>query len=267
MKHAFYMLAFLFVVNVSFAQNVEVQGKLKVVDGTQGVNKVFVSDANGEGKWITNRQLMINQQKDMIGGPQRLIDWGFSVWELWYGGVPHSKIQGLKLPNSSADIQNARYVVMLDTAEIDPTYETLITGIEFHIGGVWACTNTAISGANSPTNGIQNTADIIAGCPVPPNPSHTFSTLTAYMNSSGDTGWWIASETEATMMYNQLISLGKWAPWDANGQLTYYWTSTESSGVNEATRAKRINRITGVINDELKSFLATALTLKKLNYQ
>jgi hypothetical protein len=202
----------------------------------------------------------------MIGGPQRLIDWGFTPWELWHGGVPHGKIQGLKLPNSNANLENARYVVMLDTAGTDPTYETLITGIEYHLGGIWACTNTAISGANSSTNGIQNTADVIAGCPVPPNPSHTFKTLTNYMNSTGDTGWWIASEAEATMMYNQLIAPGKWTPLH-NNTLTYYWTSTEASGANEATRAKRINRLTGVINEEPKTFVSSAFNLKKLNYQ
>ena len=266
MKNWIVMVVFL-AGGVMYGQNVEVLGKLKVVDGTQGVDKVFISDANGEGKWITQRQLMINQQKDMIGGPQRLIDWGFSVWELWYGGVSHSKLQGLKLPNSDALPWDARYVVMLDTAQVDPTYETLITGIEYHIGGIWACANTAMPGANSLTDGIQNTADVISGCPVPPNPTHTFKSLTDYMNTSGDNGWWIASEAEATMMYNQLIAPGKWTPWNGNQQLTYYWTSTESSGANEATRARRINRLTGVVSDELKTFIGSAFNLKKLNFQ
>jgi uncharacterized protein (TIGR02145 family) len=36
---------------IAFSQNVEVQGSIKVVDGTQGINKVLTSDADGLASW------------------------------------------------------------------------------------------------------------------------------------------------------------------------------------------------------------------------
>ncbi len=63
MKHSFYMLAFLFVVNVSFAQNVEIQGDLKLVNGTQGDGKFLMSDAEGKSNWITSDRILIESLK------------------------------------------------------------------------------------------------------------------------------------------------------------------------------------------------------------
>jgi uncharacterized protein (TIGR02145 family) len=36
---------------IAFSQNVEVQGSVKIVDGTQGINKVLTSDADGLASW------------------------------------------------------------------------------------------------------------------------------------------------------------------------------------------------------------------------
>jgi len=36
---------------IAFSQNVEVQGSIKIIDGTQGINKVLTSDADGLASW------------------------------------------------------------------------------------------------------------------------------------------------------------------------------------------------------------------------
>ena len=51
MKKPFYI--FLLCPLIAFSQNVEVEGSIKIVDGTQGVNKVLTSDADGLASWQT----------------------------------------------------------------------------------------------------------------------------------------------------------------------------------------------------------------------
>ena len=43
---------------VSPTEKLEINGSIKIVDGTQGAGKVLVSDANGKGSWVTNVALV-----------------------------------------------------------------------------------------------------------------------------------------------------------------------------------------------------------------
>ena len=52
MKNLYFIIYFLTFPFYLFSQNVEVQGSLKIVDGTQGENKVLTSDADGLASWM-----------------------------------------------------------------------------------------------------------------------------------------------------------------------------------------------------------------------
>jgi hypothetical protein len=51
MKKYFYIILILLSPLFVFSQNLEVQGSIKIIDGTQGMNKVLTSDANGLASW------------------------------------------------------------------------------------------------------------------------------------------------------------------------------------------------------------------------
>ncbi len=51
MKNVLFILIALVIPIIAIGQNVEVQGSLKIVDGTQGINKVLTSDGDGLASW------------------------------------------------------------------------------------------------------------------------------------------------------------------------------------------------------------------------
>ena len=93
MKNVFYFL-FLFIASISSAQNVEIQGNLKIVNGTQGAGKFLMSDAAGNSNWVTSDRLLIESQKLKKGGIQRLLDWGIDPMTLYQNGIPTDSIYG-----------------------------------------------------------------------------------------------------------------------------------------------------------------------------
>jgi len=248
-----------------YAQSVEVLGKLKVVDGTQGAGKVFVSDGNGEGKWLSKVQYLIDLHKDLPGGGQRLYDWGYTPMQLWQYGVAYDSLMGILLP---ADIHGFRYaIVRLDTGNVYP-YTMLVTGVQCVTWQSWGCNTTAITGANSPSNGKQNQIDFLAGCPNPPNANNIFRQLLNIYPSSA--GWYIASMDEASLIYNKLIVNNRYKGYTTDGgdfctgPNNLWWTSTEASGADESTKAYVINVETGVVSLALKTSNIRAMVLKEI---
>lgn len=53
MKKHFYIFLALLSPLIAFSQNVKVEGSIKIVDGTEGINKVLTSDADGLASWQT----------------------------------------------------------------------------------------------------------------------------------------------------------------------------------------------------------------------
>ncbi len=261
MKHLFYMLALLFVVNVSFAQNVEIQGQLKLVNGTHGDGKVLVSDDDGVSKWISPTELLIRQFEHRKDGVKRLISWGISAVELWEEGVPYDSIIGLNI-NLSTQTQYDEYIFYVDTLDIYPfEYLTSVTPIFTYAR--WACPTTEINGADGQLlgNGHQNTIDVLNQCPNPPDGQSIF---TQYINTnSGIPNIHIASNEEATRIYNVVVASGINPSYFNHNNV--YWTSTEAEAPNAATRAKAINmqNNTGTISEIPKTTETRAIIVRR----
>lgn len=260
MKHTFYILALLFVVNVSFAQNVEVLGNLKIVNGTQGVDKVLTSDSAGNTTWKTPTQVLISQQKYAKGGIQRMLDWGIDPMTLWQNGISADSIYG-KTINPGGSISGSSsypsYIYFIDTLDLYPTWKWLAAIMyptPFSVSPrVWGCSGTAIPGAQGENflDGIQNTTDYLAGC----NASSTvFSNILP-------TGFSMASKGDAAMIIQNAVITGTWniIPFTSN-----WWTSTEASGADETTKAWAISS-TGVLSLQNKTFTSYGLAFKAFN--
>lgn len=254
MKHAFYMLAFLFVVNVSFAQNVEVQGNLKIINGNQGAGKFLMSDAAGNSNWVTSDRLLIESQKLKKGGIQRLLDWGIDPMALYQNGIPTDSIYGKvygKEPSGSNGLIG-RVIFVLDTLD---QYPWMFVGVS--ASGLaynsWGCSGTAITGAQGENflDAYQNTADHLSQC--------TQSNM-IFTNAQLYGGWKVASKADALLIYQNAMVKGKWNP--SYLQYPNIWTSTEASGADEATKAWIMNKTTGAFSLGLKSINLIAFAIK-----
>lgn len=240
------------------AQEVEVIGDLKITNGSQGQGKVLVSDENGLSNWMSKTDLLIDLHKDLDGGLERLIMWGISPVEMWNFGVPYDSLIGVNI-STSTNFGDNNYIFYIDTLDIH-SFEYLATANEGATYNSWACDGNNITGADSQLlgDGYQNTQDVITDCPSPPNSSSIF---TQYVNAGSDVH--IASVDEASLIYTTLILPGIYDPSNGNG--TVYWTSSEAQGVNEATHAMVIDKSTGAISEELKSFSTRAILVKQVN--
>lgn len=260
MKHDFYMLAFLFVVNVSFAQNVEILGDLKLVNGTQGAGKFLMSDAAGNSNWLTSDRILIESLKLKKGGIQRLLDWGIDPLTMWQNGVRADSIYG-KIINPGGGLQVNLYpafVYFIDTLDINPSWKWL-AAVQYpspYTGSgswVWGCSGTAIPGAQGENflDGIQNTTDRLAGCT---------ATNTAFSFGSGiaPTGFSMASKADAAMIIQNAVITGTW---NLTFPTTPHWTSTEGTGVDEATKVWAISN-TGVLTLQNKTATSVGLAFK-----
>lgn len=236
------------------AQEVEVIGDLKIVNGSQGEGNVLVSDADGVSKWISKDILFIEQFKDKPDGVKKLIEWGFSPIDIMATGVEYDSLLAIPFPalGSSA---NFRHIFFIDTSNVYP-FEYLMVGEEAFTYSNWACSGTAITGADGTAqgDGEQNTLDVLSDCPTPP------SVFTQSLNVPGG-GFYIASEGEAQLIYTEVIAPGYYSPAFPNNNK--YWTSTEGTGANEATHAKVLDISTGIISEEEKTFSTRALLVKK----
>jgi hypothetical protein len=255
MKHLFLLILFsqLFIAK---AQNVEILGDLKLVNGTQGEGKILISDEDGVASWVTKTDLLIDLHKDLIGGLVRLINWGITPITLWEAGVPYDSLIGLNIdidPNNGVN----EFIFFVDTLDIYP-FSVLTTGRDGFTYGPWGCTG-AITGADgiSIGDGSQNSTDVRNQCPAPPNANIVFWQIT-----NAGPSWSIASSEEAQMIYDLLISPGIYEPID--GPINEYWTSSEAQGANEATHAMMIDKTTGVIAERLKTVVSRAFTVRQI---
>ena len=255
MKQKILLLLLLFPV-LLIAQNVIVDGNLKINNGSQGEGKVLVSDADGLSSWVTKTDLLIDLHKDLNDGLVRLINWGISPITLWEAGIPYDSLIGL---NIDIDINNGvdEFIFFVDTLDIYP-FSVLTAGRAGFTYGPWGCTG-AITGADGTSigDGSQNSTDVRNQCPAPPNANIVFWQIT-----NAGPSWSIASTEEAQMIYDLLISPGIYEPFD--GPTDEYWTSSEAQGVNEATHAMMIDKTTGVISERLKTEVSRAFTVRQI---
>lgn len=92
----------------------------------------------------------------------------------------------------------------------------------------WGCSGVNISGADSAGigYGLMNTSDIVQGC------TDLFGAayqVDNYVDPLGFTDWYLPSEQELLLAYQNLHTIGI-----GNFQDDYYWTSTESSNLGSA---------------------------------
>ncbi len=256
MKTKLIVLFTLMITQVMQAQEVEIIGSLKIDNGSQGDGKVLMSDENGVANWVSSNTLLIEMHKNLEGGLVSLINWGIQPTELIDNGVAYDSIIGLDVYSG---IGNGifEYIFYIDTLDVY-SWNYLTAGKTGFIYNNWACQTTAVSGADSANfgDGEQNTNDVITNCPSPPDPASAF---TQQLTNSGPNTH-IASSEEALLIYDLLIEPGIYEPW--NGQ-NNFWTSTEASGANEATRSMAISKVNGSLFEVVKTTQMPAMVVER----
>ena len=92
-------------------------------------------------------------------------------------------------------------------------------------GAEWGCYGTNITGADSTTDGAQNTADILAaGCesgnPPAPGGNPVAANLVDAYSLNGYDDWYLPSKDELNSLYSQKAIVGGFASY-------FYWSSSE----------------------------------------
>lgn len=82
----------------------------------------------------------------------------------------------------------------------------------------WGCYGTAISGADSTTNGAQNTVDIVNGC----STSGIAARLCSDSTEGGYADWYLPAKDQLNTLYAQQATVGGFLPY-------IYWSSSEYS--------------------------------------
>ena len=85
----------------------------------------------------------------------------------------------------------------------------------------WGCYATTITGADSNTNGAQNTIDIVAGCSTSGIPARLCSDL----SSGGYSDWYLPAKDQLNTLYTQRATVGGFTT-------SVYWSSTEFSSID-----------------------------------
>lgn len=85
----------------------------------------------------------------------------------------------------------------------------------------WGCYGTTISGADSTTDGAQNTIDIVNGCAEASRAARLCSDL----SSGGYSDWYLPAKDQLHTLYGQRAVVGGFTS-------DYYWSSTEVSSNN-----------------------------------
>lgn len=110
----------------------------------------------------------------------------------------------------------------------DPGYDAnvqhgLVTTTENTSNTVWGCIGTLISGANGQAigTGLQNSLDIVGGCPDP----FCAAKLCLDLSEGGYTDWYLPSRDELLKLYENRVAIG--------GFLTNrYWSSSQFDANN-----------------------------------
>ena len=82
----------------------------------------------------------------------------------------------------------------------------------------WGCSGSTISGADSMTNGYQNTLDINAGCAT----AGIASRVCTGLSTGGFTDWYLPAKDQLNTMYSLRATIGGFSA-------SNYWSSTENS--------------------------------------
>jgi len=82
----------------------------------------------------------------------------------------------------------------------------------------WGCYGSTISGADSTTDGAQNTIDIVNGCAEASRAARLCSDL----SSGGYTDWYLPAKDQLNTLYTQRAVVGGFTT-------SNYWSSTENS--------------------------------------
>ena len=116
----------------------------------------------------------------------------------------------------------------------------------------WGCSGTAITGADSPIDGAQNTIDILAGCPTP----GIAADICANLSLNGYSDWYLPADVELRAMHDligpgsgdgQFISGGVYEGTGNVGGFRngYYWCSTEITAAGNDTAGRVVNFTNG----------------------
>lgn len=210
-------LALLFFIMNLFAQNLEIDGKLKINDGTEGPGKVLMSDMDGEASWTDPNVTLVGIIKHLPGGIQALLSSGFSPIYLYEAGVPADSIYG--------KYHQGGLVFYLDTLELH-SFEGLVAAPEDQSPDLpYGCynVNTGATGFAIGT-GQSNTQSLIT---LPCGMNQTAADTCANLELNGFDDWFLPSHDELIAIYNNLKvnNIGGLSS-------ALYWSSTEDFKLN-----------------------------------
>jgi len=198
------------------AQDVEITGTLKIVDGTEGELRSFVSDGtDGSGKWEPSDYQFIRYFASLNDGVTQLISLGEDPMKIWKAGIPASEILG--------NYYGGGLLIFLDTLDVFPDFDYIsaLTG-DLSTGVVWGCNGTAIPGASNYGMGVglENTEAIVANCAE----ASYAAQICADADVSGFDDWFLPSRAELELIMTVLYqnNLG-----NVNG---IYWSSSQNTG-------------------------------------
>ena len=107
----------------------------------------------------------------------------------------------------------------------------------------WGCIYSTITGADSTTNGAQNTIDIVAGCAT----AGIAARLCSDLSSGGYTDWYLPAKDQPNTMYAQRATVGGfttgtyWSSNEANSDSA--WNQYFANGNQNTSSKSGVNRV------------------------
>lgn len=136
------------------------------------------------------------------------------------------------------------YILQPGDEGYDPLVQHgLVTTTTNPFSAAWGCIGTLIPGANGQAigTGLQNSLDIVAGCPDP----FAAAKLCLDLNEGGYTDWYLASRLELLKLYENRIAIGGFlnlrywssSQFDANNGWRLDFANGQQGGSNKDTSA------------------------------
>ena len=138
-------------------------------------------------------------------------------WSEWSDETTFTTLNTVDYASAATFTRSSNFIghIGQDTIKVDASMGVTPSN---QTSSTWGCSGTTISGADSYTNGSQNTTDILAGCATRPIAASVCSTY-------GDGSWYLPARTQLETLYSNRVGINGAA--DSNFTLTAYWSSTE----------------------------------------